>query len=128
MKYDQSKNSQTASGQSQGGQRNFGGRRGAGGANGSMVNGQIIAKDDKSITVKSNNNGSKIVFIAPSTQISESVIGTSTDLAVGKDVVVNGANNSDGSVTGQFIQIRLPMPNNPGGSNTPAAQNNQNKP
>ena len=81
-------------------------RQGFGGQG--FVNGQIIAKDDKSVTIQLlNNGGSKIVFYSGSTQVGEFTVGTSNDLEMGKAVSVNGTVNSDGSITAQGIQIRL---------------------
>ncbi len=94
----------------------FGGGSGAGiqgrNAQGGLINGEIISQDDKSITVKNRDGGSKIVFFSGTTSIVKTVDGVTADLANGKNVLVVGTTNSDGSVTAQNIQIRPSAPAN----------------
>lgn len=71
-----------------------------------MASGEIIAKDDSSITIKLNNGGSKIVFYSETTNISKTIDGAMTDLEVGKTVMVSGTTNTDGSVIAKTIQLR----------------------
>jgi hypothetical protein len=84
-----------------------GGFTGRGGMNGGFVGGEIVNKDDASITVKlPNNGGTKIVLLSGSTQVLKAAQGTLADLAVGSQVTITGTPNSDGSITATMVQMR----------------------
>ena len=119
MKYDQSKQTNSRQqifgqmGANVGGIRSSGARDGAG----NFVGGEIIAKDNpagdgasKSITIKLQDGGSKIIFFSDSTPITKSASGTTNDLNIGENLMVTGQTNSDGSITAQTIQIRPQIP------------------
>ena len=84
-------------------------RTGGQGMGGQFITGQVISKDDKSITVKVGETGSKIIFYSSSTSIGKTTSGTANDIAVGQEIMASGSSNSDGSVTAQNIQIRPNM-------------------
>jgi len=86
--------------------RNFGGAGTRGGAAGGATAGNIIAIDTTSITVGLRAGGSKIIFFSPATAISTIASGTPTDLISGKQVVVSGTANQDGSINATNIQVR----------------------
>lgn len=69
--------------------------------------GEVIAKDDKSITIKTNDGGSKIIFYADTTVVDREVSSNMSDVNVGQKVRVRGAINADGSVAAQNIHMTL---------------------
>lgn len=69
------------------------------------VLGEIISSDDKSITVKLQDDSSKIILINAKTVINKAQTVDKTELKVGEKVSVFGAENTDGSVTAQNVQL-----------------------
>lgn len=111
VKYGQSYSSATVAGSAasrgaigngQFGQRRVGGAGGMGG----FTSGEVLSKDDKSITLKLRSGGSMLIFVASSTPILKSTAGSADDIQIGAQVMVNGNTNSDGSMSAQSVQIR----------------------
>lgn len=94
------------------GQNGAGARRGMAGGQGfgGAVSGDIIARDESTITVKMRDGGSKIIFYTSSTPITKTVLATTGDLVAGEPIMILGAANQDGSVNAQSIQLRPAFP------------------
>src|SRR5205814_985122 len=99
MKYQQSKTPSRSTFANARGQ--FQGRAGMG----RPVTGEIIANDDKSITVKMSDGSTKIVLLSDKTIINTAVAGIKTDLKTGTKVAIFGTENADGSVSAANIQL-----------------------
>jgi len=81
-------------------------QRGAGREAGSnSLTGEVIDKDEQSLTLKMPDGGSRIVFFSGSTQISKTAEGSISDIDIGKQIMVSGDQNSDGSYTAKTIQL-----------------------
>ncbi len=74
--------------------------------------GEISARDDSSITIKSQDGSSKIILLTTNTAIEKTEVGSNSDMAIGKTVRILGTENTDGSVTAQDVQLN-PMIRNP---------------
>lgn len=97
-------------------------QNGMGGGNRNIfraTTGDIIASDDKSITVKLADGSSKIVLLSDKTDVYKTDKSQKSDLKVGDKVMVTGNDNSDGSQTAQTVQINPLLRVFPSG--TPAA-------
>lgn len=89
----------------------FGSARGQGrgtpaGGGAGFASGEVLSTDTKSMTIKMRDGGSKIIFLADSTQIMKSSAGVVGDVRVGSEVTVMGTAGTDGTITAQSIQIR----------------------
>lgn len=104
----------------------FGDRAGGTGSNrtggfrGGQIMGEILSVDAKSITVKMTDGSSKIVLINDKTTINKATEGLISDLKVGERVSVFGTVNTDGSVSGENIQLNPIIRAVPSGTPTKA--------
>lgn len=72
---------------------------------GGAVTGEITAKDDKTITVKTSDGSSRIIILSDSTIYRISSESSLDKIAVGTKVATFGTPNSDGSITATNIEI-----------------------
>src|SRR3989338_613651 len=77
-----------------------------GNAIGGAVSGEVIEMDDRRVTVKTADGGSKIVFVSTSTIVTKNAEGNMDDLKIGERVSIIGSSGSDGSVSASSIQIQ----------------------
>jgi cytochrome c-type biogenesis protein CcmE len=119
MKYGQTKNRAGFAARGQMPGINNGSQKSGQNKNNGLVMGEIIAKDEKSITVQIGNRGlsaaeqasqtgqgTKIIFFSNATKVNMQTEGTTDDLRTGKQITANGTANTDGSITAQSINIR----------------------
>jgi len=104
MKYTQSKATQKFQKMGTAGM-GFGAGRIRNRTNSDFASGEIISKDDRSITIKLQDGGSKIIFYSDNAEVGKFVIGTANDLKIGESVTVKGTANDDGSITAESIQL-----------------------
>ncbi len=90
-----------------GGMNGGNGRRSNVGASGDQfISGEVLSIDAKSITLKLQDGGSKIIYTSADTKISKSVPGASNDIKQQMQIVISGSANESGDVTAKTIQIR----------------------
>lgn len=82
------------------------GQNGQRGNFGGGASGQVVSKDDKSLTLSIMGGGSKVVYYSASTTVNKMAAGSLDDVAQGSNVMVVGSSNADGSVTASMIQLR----------------------
>ena len=70
-----------------------------------IIGGKIIETDNSSITISLPQGGSSIVFLASTTAVVKSSVGTFKDLSAGKSVTVVGTKNPEGSFSARAIQL-----------------------
>jgi len=81
-------------------------RQGAGKESGqNFITGEVITKDEESLTLKILDSGSKIVFFSASTKILKTIDGSINDIVAGNQITVSGEQNSDGSYTAKVVQV-----------------------
>ena len=76
------------------------------GPNGDVAGGEILSQDDKSITLKLRDGGSRIVFFTNNIPVNKLASGSYQDLKVGSRVMITGTKNPDGSLLAESILLR----------------------
>jgi hypothetical protein len=84
------------------------GQRGARGAKANFggASGNVLSKDNNSLTIQLANGGSAIAFYSGSTRVSKNIDVQTADLAVGQMVSIRGTKGSDGTISASSVQIR----------------------
>lgn len=72
---------------------------------GGSIVGEVLAKDDTSITIKTPDGSSIVVFYGESTAVGTLSKAHKEDIATEQKVRVIGAENTDGSIAAQSIHI-----------------------
>jgi len=106
-RYSESKRVGAREGRNMLGQINAVGQRGGVVRGGNGNAGEVILKDDKSMTLKLRDGGSRIIFFSKNTEVIKNTDAVLNDVGVGTQVLVTGSANQDGSVNAQSIQILL---------------------
>ena len=84
----------------------FTGSRTGVGAGMGVVSGQILSLASSSFTVQLSNGNSQAVFYSSSTSVMKPTPAPVSALMAGTMVMIDGTENSDGSLTAQSIQVR----------------------
>ena len=72
---------------------------------GRAVNGEIISVEDETITIKTQEDDTRIVVFSDLTRINKTNEGSVADLQIGEQVMVVGAEDTSGVMTAQNISI-----------------------
>jgi hypothetical protein len=83
------------------------------------VSGEITSIDNGTITVKTQDGGSKIVVLSSSTKINIATEGSTSDLKKGDTVMVIGTTGTDGTVTATTVSIGANPQGVPGNDQPP---------
>lgn len=87
-----------------------GGMRGGEG----FISGEVISKDDTSVTVKTRDGSTRIIFVSQTTEVTRPAKATIADLVLGSQIMAAGKQGTDGTVTATTIQVRQGPPPTPG--------------
>jgi len=67
--------------------------------------GEVLSKDENSLTIKSKTNGSKIVIVSKATEVFKTITGSIADITVGTNVMITGKEGDGGSTIADSIRI-----------------------
>ena len=72
---------------------------------GRFISGEIISTDTDSITIKTPDGSTRIVFISESTEIKKSETASQDELVTEAQVTITGEINDDNTIDAASIQI-----------------------
>ncbi len=74
--------------------------------NGSLVAGEVLSVDTKSITLKTLNGDSKVIFFSPIMHIEKTVEGKITEVVPGMNLSIIGLSASDGTFRATSVRLK----------------------
>ena len=92
--------------------RRFGQVQGQNNQNFRPVRGEVLDKDNNSLTVKLADGSTKLVILSTGTTYHKSSAASASDVKSGEQIQVFGTQNSNGSVTAQNVQLNSLQKNN----------------
>jgi hypothetical protein len=69
------------------------------------VSGKVISVEEETITIETQDVGTKIVALSDSTQISKTIQGSLADLKAGEQIMVVGLEDASGVIVAQNVSV-----------------------
>lgn len=70
-----------------------------------MLSGEVISKDEKSLTLKLPDGSTRIVFLSEKTEFLKMTEGNLSDIEVGKQIMIIGNQTTEGAFVAEQIQL-----------------------
>ena len=70
-----------------------------------MLSGEVISKDEKSLTLKLPNGSIRIIFLSEKTEFLKMTEGNLNDIEAGKQIMIIGNQTTEGAFVAEQIQL-----------------------